>query len=50
MAEVNDSLSEEPERVNKDPYGDGWMIKMTVNNPADVEALMDTAAYDTQVA
>ncbi len=33
--------------VNTDPYGEGWMIKMTVNNIADVEALMDAAAYES---
>jgi len=31
--------------VNKDPYGSGWMVKMTVDNPADVDALLDAAAY-----
>ena len=43
--EVNPSLNSSPELVNSDPYGEGWMIKMTVNNPADVQALMDAAAY-----
>src|SRR5687767_13195875 len=43
--EVNPSLNNSPELVNSDPYGEGWMIKMTVNNPADVQALMDAAAY-----
>ena len=35
-----------PESVNNDPYGDGWMVKMTVNEPADVDTLMDAAAYE----
>lgn len=43
--EVNPALSNQPELVNSDPYGEGWMIKMTVDNPADVAALMDAAAY-----
>jgi glycine cleavage system H protein len=43
--EVNPSLNNAPELVNSDPYGEGWMIKMTVNNPADVDALMDAKAY-----
>jgi glycine cleavage system H protein len=43
--EVNPSLNNSPELVNSDPYGEGWMIKMTVNDPADVQALMDAAAY-----
>jgi glycine cleavage system H protein len=49
ITEVNPSLSNEPELVNSDPYGAGWMIKMTVDNPADVEALMDAAAYGALV-
>lgn len=43
--EVNGDLENNPENVNKDPYGSGWMVKMTVENTADVDALMDAAAY-----
>jgi glycine cleavage system H protein len=45
ISEVNPALEKQPELVNTDPYGNGWMIKMTVNDPAAVEALMDSAAY-----
>lgn len=45
ITEVNPALANEPELVNTDPYGEGWMVKMTVNNPADVAALLDAAAY-----
>jgi glycine cleavage system H protein len=45
IKEVNPALNDSPETVNSDPYGEGWMVKMTVNNPADVDALMDAAAY-----
>jgi glycine cleavage system H protein len=45
ITEVNPALSNTPEVVNSDPYGQGWMIKMTVNDPSDVEKLMDAAAY-----
>ncbi len=41
----NDSLESEPEKVNSDPYGDGWMIKIKFTNPEEVEALLDDAAY-----
>jgi glycine cleavage system H protein len=44
--ELNAELSNAPELVNNDPYGKGWMIKMTVNNAADVEALLDAAGYE----
>jgi glycine cleavage system H protein len=43
--QVNPALANQPELVNSDPYGEGWMIKMTVDNPADVAALMDANAY-----
>lgn len=45
ITEKNPLLDSQPELVNQDPYGDGWMVKITLNNPAEVEALMDAAAY-----
>jgi glycine cleavage system H protein len=45
ITEVNPLLDAQPELVNSAPYGDGWMVKMTVNNAADVEKLMDASAY-----
>jgi glycine cleavage system H protein len=50
ITELNAALANSPESVNNDPYGEGWMIKMKVNNPADVEALMDAAAYEAITA
>ncbi|MBU7576631.1 MAG: glycine cleavage system protein GcvH [Flavihumibacter sp.] len=47
--EVNPALSANPELVNSDPYGEGWMIKMTVSNPADVEGLLDAEGYKTLI-
>lgn len=49
ITEVNGGLEGTPENVNKDPYGDGWMIKMTVSDPAEVAALLDAAAYEQLV-
>lgn len=49
ITEVNPLLAGSPELVNNDPYGDGWMIKMTVDNPGDVEKLPDVAAYKSIV-
>jgi glycine cleavage system H protein len=46
ITELNPALANEPELVNTDPYGEGWMVKMTVDNPADVAALLDAAAYE----
>jgi glycine cleavage system H protein len=50
ITELNPALAGSPESVNSDPYGEGWMVKMKVDNPADVEALMDAAAYEALVA
>ncbi len=50
VAEVNPALEAQPELVNSDPYGQGWMIKMTVDNIADVEALLTAEAYNALVS
>jgi glycine cleavage system H protein len=50
ITEFNNDLNGAPESVNNDPYGSGWMIRMTVDNPADVDALMDAAAYQAMTA
>lgn len=47
--EINPALANAPELVNSDPYGEGWMVKVTVNDPAEVNALMDAAAYNNLV-
>jgi glycine cleavage system H protein len=46
ITELNPELANAPELVNTDPYGKGWMIKMKVDNPADVDALLDAAGYE----
>lgn len=50
ITEVNPALEAQPELVNSDPYGQGWMIKMTVDNIADVEALLSAEAYNALVS
>ena len=49
VIEVNESLPDRLEVLSTDPYGEGWMIKMTVNNPADVDALLNADAYQQLV-
>jgi glycine cleavage system H protein len=49
ILELNSELGNSPELVNSDPYGKGWMIKMKVDNPADVSALLDAAGYEAVV-
>ena len=45
ILEVNPALAAQPELVNTDPYGAGWMVKVTVVNAADVDALLSSEAY-----
>lgn len=49
ILEVNSALGGNPELVNSDPYGEGWMIKMEVANPADVDTLMDSETYASSI-
>ena len=49
VLEVNSALEAQPELVNSDPYGEGWMIKLTVSNPADFEKLMTAEAYQALI-
>ena len=50
ISTVNPALSNQPELVNSDPYGDGWMIKITIDNVADYESLMTAEAYSKLVS
>ncbi len=43
---VNDELSDSPETINEDPYGDGWLVRVKLSDPSEQEALMDAAAYE----
>ncbi len=45
ITEVNEALADGPEVVNTDPYGDGWMIKMEITNPSELDNLLDSEAY-----
>ncbi len=46
---VNPLLADAPEIVNKDPYGDGWMIKVKMTDPGELKSLMDAAAYKAKI-
>jgi len=45
VVEFNEALSEKPEKVNKDPYGEGWIVKIKVDDPSQVGELLDAAQY-----
>jgi glycine cleavage system H protein len=45
IVEVNEALAEGPEKVNADPYGEGWMVKVRLSDPSELDQLMDVGAY-----
>ena len=49
VVEVNERLNDEPELINNDPYGDGWIIKVQISDPEAVSHLMDSETYDQYV-
>jgi glycine cleavage system H protein len=49
VIEVNDALEGNESTVNDDPYGEGWLIKVRLSDPSEVESLMDSSAYQTHV-
>jgi glycine cleavage system H protein len=46
ITEVNESLQDEPEKVNNDPYGEAWMIRIRMSNPGEVDSLLNAAEYE----
>ena len=49
VTEVNESLSDEPEKVNTDPYGDGWMLRVKLSNRGEVDSLLNAAEYEDYI-
>jgi len=50
VQEMNEALEGEPEKVNSDPYGDGWMVKIKISDESQVADLMDAAAYEALIS
>jgi glycine cleavage system H protein len=50
VVEVNQKVVDEPETVNSDPYGDGWLIRIRLSDPSEVDSLLDADAYKQVVA
>jgi glycine cleavage system H protein len=46
VVEVNETLTDEPEKVNEDPYGQGWMIRVKMSSPGEVDSLLTAAEYE----
>ena len=49
VTEVNESLTDEPEKVNSDPYGDGWMLRVRLSNRGEVDSLLNAAEYEDYI-
>ncbi|MFC1628893.1 glycine cleavage system protein GcvH [Gemmatimonadota bacterium] len=49
VIEVNAVVIDSPESVNEDPYGNGWMIKISISDPAELDALMDSSGYEAMI-
>ena len=49
VTEVNESLSDEPEKVNNDPYGEGWMLRVKLSNRGEVDSLLSAAEYEDYI-
>jgi glycine cleavage system H protein len=45
IAEVNEALGDAPEKINEDPYGEGWLVKVKLSHPEEAEALLDASEY-----
>jgi glycine cleavage system H protein len=50
VTEVNEGLSDSPEKVNDDPYGEGWMVRVRLSDPSEVGDLMDADAYEESLS
>jgi len=50
IVEVNEALGDAPETVNEDPYGEGWMVKVAVSDPAELDELMSADEYEAFIA
>jgi len=49
VVEVNSALTDNPEKINADPYGEGWLVKIRLSDPSERDALLDAAAYQAQL-
>jgi glycine cleavage system H protein len=50
VTEVNEGLKDSPEQVNEDPYGEGWLVKVRLTDPSEVDSLMDAESYRSSLS
>jgi glycine cleavage system H protein len=49
VIEINSSLADDPQKVNTDPYGEGWLIKIEISDPSQLDSLLNAEAYKSQI-
>ena len=47
---VNEALGDAPETINEDPYGEGWLVKVKLSDPSELDSLMDAASYEASLS
>ena len=47
---VNESLGDAPETINEDPYGEGWLVKVKLSDPSELDSLLDAASYEASLS
>lgn len=50
IVEVNDGLTDSPERINEDSYGEGWLVKVRLSDPSELDSLMDASSYEESLS
>src|ERR1700742_2865845 len=50
IVEVNEALSDSPEQINEDPYGEGWLVKVKLSDPSELDSLMDSENYQSSLS
>ncbi len=50
IVEVNTALADKPEKINEDPYGEGWLVRVRLSDPSEGDALLDAAAYSKSLS
>ena len=49
IVEVNEALADDPQAINEDPYGEGWLVRVRLSDPSELQALMDARAYSSSL-
>ena len=50
IVEVNEALKDAPEQINEDPYGEGWLVKVKLSDPSELDSLMDSESYQSSLS